>query len=151
MSSVAGILMLALAAAVFLPMIFGPALPSGATRLRIRTEAPGIVLGCHTALLAPVRVSTDGDSLTLVNVDSGAVIPVAWPAGFAAWRQDGRAVIVDPSGVIIGREGDVLDQLGGGLGGDNVFHICPLGLGPPTSRAAEGRLEVAIAAWGQRG
>ncbi len=135
-SSVVGLLALVLVAAWFLPMIFGPALPAGATRLSIRTEGPGITLGCHTALIAPARIATVGDALVLVNVESGAVVPVVWPAGFGAWRQDGRAVIADPSGGIIGREGDVLDQLGGGLGADGMFHICPLGLMPRSSRAS---------------
>ena len=135
-SSVVGLLLLVLAAAWFLPMILGPTLPAGATRLSIRTEGPGITLGCPTAAVAPARIATVGDSLVLVNVESGEVVPVVWPAGFGAWRQDGRAVIADSSGGIIGREGDVLDQLGGGLGADDVFHICPLGLMPRSSRAS---------------
>ena len=138
--SALGLVVVAALAAWIMPMIFGPAVPAGATRLSITTEAPGLTLGCPAALLAPVRVSTDGDALVLVNVDFGELVPVVWPAGFGAWRQDGRAAVVEPWGGIIGREGDVLDQLGGGLGAGDVFHICPLGLVPRTSPANAGAL-----------
>ena len=47
-------------------------------------------------------------------------------SGFAAWRVEGRAVVADPWGNVVGRDGDVLDSLGGG--GDDPFHICPFGI-----------------------
>ena len=111
-----------------LPMFTGPALPAGATRLHLTTDAPNLSFGCMTAALAPVRVATSGDALVLVTVGSGETVNVAWPSGFAAWRIDGRAVVADPWGSVVGREGDVLDSLGGGLGTDDVFHICPFGI-----------------------
>ncbi len=113
---------------VLVPNITGPALPAGATRLQIETESPSLQLACHTALLSPVRVATDGEALVLLNLESGETIPVVWPSGFAAWRMDGRAVLAGPYGNIIGREGDVLEWLGGGTGADDVFHICGMGL-----------------------
>src|SRR6185369_1267464 len=99
-----------------------------ATRLHIATERPNINLGCATALLAPVRVATSGDELTLVSVESGSTIDVVWPSGFGAWRVGGTSVVADPWGSVVGREGDVLDSLGGGTGVDDAFHICPLGI-----------------------
>lgn len=113
---------------IFVPNVTGPALPPGATRLQIATEGPSLQLACHTALLSPVRIATDGDALVLVSVASEETIPVVWPSGFAAWRIDGRAVIAGPYGNVIGREGDVLEDLGGGVGADDVFHICGMGL-----------------------
>lgn len=110
------------------PIWTGPALPDRATRLHIATQGPNFSLGCPTALLSPARVATSGDELVLLSVESGGPIPVVWPSGFAAWRLDGRAVISDPWGAIVGKEGDVLDGLGGGLGSSDAFVICPFGI-----------------------
>ena len=123
-----GVLALALVAIRVAPLFTGPALPAGAERLHITTAAPNLNMGCATALLSPVRVSTDGDSLTLVVVELGEPVRVVWPAGFGAWRIDGKAVVADPWGSVVGREGNVLDGFGGGYGSDDVFHICPFGI-----------------------
>jgi hypothetical protein len=117
-------------AVIFLPQLTGPLPPAGATRLRIATAPPNLTFGCATALLAPVRVATSGDELTLVSTGSGEVVRVVWPSGFGAWRAGGRAVVADPWGRVVAREGDVLDSLGGGSGMDDAFHICPFGIAP---------------------
>jgi hypothetical protein len=95
-----GVVVLALVAMRVAPLLTGPALPAGAERLHITTAAPNLNMGCATALLSPVRVSTDGDALSLMVVESGAPIRVVWPAGFGAWRIDGRAVVADPWGSV---------------------------------------------------
>jgi hypothetical protein len=132
---IAGIVVAALGVIVLAPFVLllglqftGPFPPSGATRLHIATETPNLTPGCAAALLAPARVTTDGDDLTLVAVGSGETLRVVWPSGFGAWRSGGRAVVADQWGRVVGREGDVLDSLGGGLGPDGVFHICPFGI-----------------------
>ena len=124
----AGVLVLGAVGLRVLPLFTGPALPAGATRLHISTESPHLTFGCTTALLAPVRVATSGDELILVSVDSGETVRVVWPSGFAAWRVGGRSVLADPWGSVVGRDGDVLDSLGGGSGVDDAFHICPFGI-----------------------
>jgi hypothetical protein len=111
-----------------LPMFTGPALPAGATRLHIKTEAPRLTFGCAAALLSPVRVEASGDELVVVSVESGERANIVWPAGFAAWRADGRAVLADSWGKVVGRDGDVLDSLSGGLGLGDDFHVCPFGV-----------------------
>jgi hypothetical protein len=111
-----------------LPIFTGPALPAGAIRLNIATEGPNLSFGCASAGLLPVRVATSGDEVILVSVESGATVKAVWPSGFAAWQKDGRAVLADPWGSVVGREGDVLDSLGGGMGVDDAFHICPFGI-----------------------
>jgi len=124
----AGVLVLALVAPRVAPMFTGPALPAGAERLHITTATPNLTSGCAAALLSPVRVSTDGDELVLVTVESDEPVRVVWPFGFGAWRAEGRAVVADPWGSVVGREGDVLDSLGGGEGLDQTFQICPYGI-----------------------
>lgn len=124
----AGAILLLVVALRVMPLFTGPALPAGATRLLIATESPNFSLGCTTALLSPVRVAASGDDLVLISVASGETVRVVWPSGFAAWRIGGRAEVADPWGGVVGREGDVLDSLGGGLGVDDAFRICPFGL-----------------------
>jgi hypothetical protein len=126
--AVAGALLLAIGALRLAPLFTGPALPAGATRLHIATQPPNLSLGCAAAALAPARVSTSGDELVLVSVASGQPVRVVWPAGFAAWRIEGRALVADPWGSVVGREGNVLDSLGGGLGSEDAFYICPFGI-----------------------
>ncbi len=126
--SSAGLILVGAVATWLLPLFVGPDLPTGATRLHITTGGLPLTFGCAAALLSPVRVAASADELTLVYVDSGGEANVVWPSGFAAWRVGGRSVVADPWGNVVGREGDVLDSLSGGLGSDDVFHICPFGI-----------------------
>lgn len=112
------------------PLWPGPGLPAGATRLTLTTEAPHLVpaMGCAAALLGPVRVTTSGDKLIVVSVETGETVKVIWPAGWAAWRVDGRAELVRRDGSIVARDGDVLeDRFGGGMSDDDAFHVCDIG------------------------
>ena len=125
-----GIVLLAGAAFRLSPMWPGPGLPTGATRLALTTEAPHLVpaFGCATALLSPVRVATADDELVVVSVESGETVKVVWPAGWAAWRVDGRAELVRRDGSIVAREGDVMqDRFGGGTGNGDAFYVCDIG------------------------
>jgi hypothetical protein len=128
---IAALIVLVLGAAILRlsPLWPGPSEPAGATRLGMMTAAPHVVpnMGCPAALLTPAVVATVRDDLVLLSVDSGELVPVVWPSGWAAWRIDGRAQIVGRDGSIVAREGDVLDDLGGGMGDDNVFNICLIG------------------------
>ncbi len=131
---VAGVLivvvaLLALAALKLSPLGPGPDLPAGATRLQISTEAPHLLptMGCELALLLPARVATSGDNLILQSVATGDPIQVVWPSGWAAWRINGQAQLVGRDGSIVAREGDVLSNLGGGVGVDDRFHVCIIG------------------------
>lgn len=122
---------LLLVAAVFRlsPLWPGPALPAGATRLHIVTEEAHLtpVFGCPTALLGPARVATLGDDLVLLAPDTNEPIDVVWPSGWAAWRLDGRAELVTRDGAVVGREGELSEGFGGGMGLDDAFHVCIIG------------------------
>ena len=107
----------------------GPSLPAGATPLHITTEAPHLLptFACETAALVPARLATVNGELVLQSVGSGETIQVVWPSGWAAWQVDGRAELVGRDGSVYAREGDVLTDLGGGLGTDDLFHVCIIG------------------------
>ncbi|HTS14280.1 MAG TPA: hypothetical protein VMH24_01330 [Candidatus Sulfotelmatobacter sp.] len=111
------------------PLWPGPSLPTGATPLTLATEPAHLVptFACETALLAPGRVTVVGDALVLVPEAGGAPVSVVWPTGWAAWRRDGRAELVDRDGTVVGREGDIVQGFGGGLGADDAFHVCQPG------------------------
>jgi hypothetical protein len=122
---------LLLAAATFRlsPLWPGPAVPAGATRLHIATGRPHLIpaFGCPAAALAPARVETAGEELILVSQANDEPVRVVWPSGWTAWRVDGRAELVSRDGTVIGREGDVIDGFGGGVGLDDAFHVCIIG------------------------
>lgn len=111
------------------PLWPGPSLPTGATPLTLVTEPAHLIptFACETALLAPARIAVAGDALVLVPESGGAPIKVVWPTGWAAWRRDGRAELVDRDGTVVGREGDVVQGFGGGTGVDDAFHVCQIG------------------------
>jgi len=108
----------------------GPSLPVGATRLHINTATPHLMpnFGCPAALLSPVRVATADDELIVVSVETGETVTVVWPAGWAAWRLEGRAALVEGDGSVVAREGDVIeDRFGDGSDDAGKVHICVVG------------------------
>lgn len=105
-------------------------LPAGATSLRLHTlqpvwRWPWDIQGCPLALLNPVKVARVQDAITFTLVATGQPIDVIWPGGFSGRLNNGTAEIVSTEGWVIAREGDVLDDLGGGGGdNDNEFVVC---------------------------
>jgi hypothetical protein len=76
----------------------------------------GAVEVCNQAILEPLVVGRSGDWLTFTGATSGHASAVIWPHGFTARVIDGKGALLDPSGTVIGREGDALTDLGGGGG-----------------------------------
>ncbi len=50
---------------------------------------------------------------------------LVWPAGFSA-RFAPNLELLDPSGAVVGRQGDLIDDAGGGTAGGNVTYVCEL-------------------------
>jgi hypothetical protein len=127
--AIVGLVLVGSAVFRFSPLWPGPSLPAGATRLNITTEAPHLfpVMGCPTALLVPARIVTSGDDLILRTVATDDSGPIVWPSGWVAWRLNGRAELLRRDGSLVGRDGDVLNGLGGGVGIDDAFHVCEIG------------------------
>ncbi len=123
------VLLLALGLARLSPMWPGPSLPQGATPLALATEPAHLLptMGCPLALLAPARVAVADNALVLVPEAGGDPIKVVWPTGWVARRLAGRAELVSRDGTVIGREGDIVSGFGGGVGTDDVFHVCVIG------------------------
>lgn len=96
------------------------------TRLRLETAASQPGLACDGAAAAPVRIERDDDELVFVDVGSKERRTIIWPFGFAAWLEYGRAVLYARDGEVVGREGDVLDKIGGGADAAG-FHVCQVG------------------------
>lgn len=65
--------------------------------------------------------------MVFVAVATGRQTAVVWPHGFAARLVNGQAEPIAPDGVVIGREGDVLDNLGGSSGLGGAFFVCSVG------------------------
>jgi hypothetical protein len=82
----------------------------------------GAVEVCNQALLEPLIVGRTGDRLTFTGATSGHASAVIWPHGFTARVIDGKGALLDPSGTVLGREGDTLTDLGGGGGA-----VCSIG------------------------
>jgi hypothetical protein len=78
------------------------------------------------ALLA-VKIARSGDALVALNASDTSRVNVIWPHGFTAVLLNGSAEILSPQGTVVGREGDVLDNLGGGPDASGQFVICSIG------------------------
>ena len=127
---IVAVVLVAVATLRISPLWSGPALPDGATRLTISTAPPHVLptLGCATAMLGPVRVTTAGNDMVFVTTETGAPVQIVWPSGWAAWRLAGVGELVDRDGTVVAREGDVIhDRFGGGSDERDAFHVCGIG------------------------
>jgi hypothetical protein len=107
-------------------VLVGCATDPRATRLGIQTEPASSAVACDLSALAPVRIDRDGDDMVFVG-GTGARVSIIWPLGFAAWLEYGEAVLYARDGSVVGREGDVLDTIGGAAD-DDGFHVCKVGV-----------------------
>jgi len=99
-----------------------------ATRLGLQTAPELPPRACDGVLATPFRVGRVGDELIFVDAASGERRSIIWPFGFAAWLEFGQGVLYASDGTVVGREGEVLDKIGGaGVEGEG-FHVCSVGV-----------------------
>jgi hypothetical protein len=107
-----------------------PQPPADAISLALRTyptgwQVPFLPRSCPLGLLPPVKLVREGDALVFDGLDGAGVrVPVVFPMGFQAWAIDGTAQLVAPEGIVLAREGDVLDRLGGSAAANGELNVC---------------------------
>jgi hypothetical protein len=94
----------------------------------LATMGPAIVVPdgrpvCMTALSGGYLARDDRTGMGVVDASGEHPRAVVWRAGMTAWLVDGRAVLVDPMGNIVARDGDLIEY-GGGLLPDGSFFAC---------------------------
>jgi hypothetical protein len=81
-------------------------------------SGPGPAWACPESLIAPVRILRDNNAVVFQLASGDGRIDLVWPRGFSARLLSGRAEVVAPDGVVIGREGDVLSDMLAGVPSD---------------------------------
>lgn len=77
--------------------------------------------GCMDALATGRLVP---DQRSGLGIDAGgSLISVMWPFGYSAVYAEDTLWLVDPAGLLIASEGDLI-QMGGGSGRGGLFYAC---------------------------
>lgn len=101
--------------------------PEGA-RLGLRTADPQVGLTtCPAAAATRFRIERVGSEMVFVDVGTDQQRSLIWPFGFAAWVEFDRAVLYARDGTVVGREGEVLDKIGGAEVEAGDFRVCSVG------------------------
>lgn len=95
------------------------------TRLFLATALGQSQGECSFVLAPPFRIARDDGQLVFVDVATGERRDMVWPDGFAAWLEYDEAVLYASDGIVVGREGVVLDKIGGAEGAG--FRVCSVG------------------------
>ena len=102
--------------------------PEG-TRLALRTDAAQVPPEtCTPGAIPPVRIERDGAEMVFVDVETDEQRSITWPFGFAAWLEYDTAVLYARDGTVVGREGDVLGNIGAVEVEGGGYRACAVGV-----------------------
>jgi hypothetical protein len=92
---------------------------------------PNVPRACTPALFNPFRLSIDTKQSNRVSgtfLPDGPMFEIEWPEGFTLQLQPDLAV-VDPTGKIVARDGQIIEDAGGSGGGaeGGPAFICAIG------------------------
>jgi len=100
--------------------------PTAGTPLGLETYAPSGT--CLQAAVLPVVIAHEEGMMVFRSASSpDHLVPLTWPVGYSARLVDGVAELVARNGNVMGRQGDVLDDLGGGPDASGRFAVCSKG------------------------
>ena len=100
-----------------------------ATRLGLETgaaQAPPET--CTRGAIPPFRIERDGADMVFVDVGTGDRRSITWPFGFAAWLEYDVAVLYATDGLVVGREGDVPENIGAVVVEGGGYRVCGVGV-----------------------
>ena len=102
--------------------------PEG-TRLGLQTNAFQVLPGpCTLGAIPPFRIEREGAEMVFADVGTGERRSITWPFGFAAWLEYDVAVLYATDGTVVGREGDVLESIGGVDIEGEGHRVCGIGV-----------------------
>jgi hypothetical protein len=97
------------------------------TRLSLQMAVGDPPPACPVGTAPPFRIQRDGNAMVFVDLRTEELASFVWPSGFAAWLEFGQAVLYASDGSIVGREGDVLANIGGTTDPEG-FRVCAVGV-----------------------
>lgn len=104
-------------------------LSSTAPSASLPTYDPGEFCSLAKLLPATVHVDPHADPPTWVDgTDGAARTNLEWPIGFRLRTSNGVAEVVDPDGRVVARDGQRLEDVGGGASerGPDWFAVCQI-------------------------
>lgn len=97
-------------------------------RLGLQTDAFQALPGtCTLGAIPPFRIQRDGAEMVFVDVGTDERRSITWPFGFAAWLEYDLAVLYATDGTVVGREGDVLENIGAVSVDGGGYRVCGVG------------------------
>jgi hypothetical protein len=84
--------------------------------------APGVQVACMDALATGVLVADSRWGIALGQTDA-PTMQVIWPGRFSGRQSNGVIELLDASGAVVGRVGEIV-SIGGGMGAGDAWWAC---------------------------